>query len=138
MYPVSAEVLKIDGEGPGGPDNQHRVPESHQSDQWGFDFNSNPNSFGEDRQVSEVYSKREQDDLSAYPANSNVDYDVNLFESKDAVTGITPNLEVMNQFDIILLCIMYACGTESILLVCRCRTLFCFVINLFVMIFVVT
>lgn len=115
VYPVSAEVLKIDVEGPCHPDDQHLVSESHQSDEWNYDFNSNPNSLGEDHHISELYSKRKQDDgnknFNAFPANSNVDYDVNLFESKDAVTGIRADQEVLNQLNIIF---YISCGIVKV------------------------
>ncbi|KAF7805127.1 dentin sialophosphoprotein isoform X2 [Senna tora] len=95
VYPVSGEVLK-DGQGPCDPVDQNLVSKSHQSDEWVCDFNFNPSSSGQDHHISES-SKTKQDDsnknFNAFPENSNVDHDVNLFEPKDAVTGIGADQE---------------------------------------------
>lgn len=100
INPVSADLLKIDGEGPSEPDDQYLASKSHQFDKWDYDFNFNPSSLGEGHHISQSYSTRKQDDSSknvnAMPANSNVDYDVSLFDSKDALTGIGTDQEVVN------------------------------------------
>lgn len=59
---------------------------------------------GENSLFSESYFVTEQNHdennkSSASPANVNVDSDVNLFESKDAVTEIGIKHEVLNQFE---------------------------------------
>lgn len=66
---------------------------------------------GQNGLFSESYFKTENNydvnnKSNASPTNINVDSDVNLFESKDAVTEIGIKHEVLNQFDI-LFCISW-------------------------------
>ncbi|XP_054802563.1 uncharacterized protein LOC129306169 isoform X2 [Prosopis cineraria] len=74
------------------PDDRYVAPESHQFDDLNFGSNFYPSSLGEVHQTSVSDSKRKQDDdnrnFNAFPANSDVHFDVNLFQSKDAVSEV--------------------------------------------------
>ncbi|KAK4273478.1 hypothetical protein QN277_021868 [Acacia crassicarpa] len=95
---IGENVLKIDDEGPGNPDDQHVAAESHRSDDLNFGSNLCTSSLGEVHLTPELDSKKEQDDdnknFNAFPSNSNVDYDVKLFESKDAVSEVEKKSQV--------------------------------------------
>ncbi|XP_028770870.1 uncharacterized protein LOC114728176 isoform X2 [Neltuma alba] len=90
--PVGEQVLRIDDEGPSNPDDQYVAAGSHQSGDFNFGSNLYPSSLGEVHHTSESDSKKNQDDdnktFNAFPANSNVDFDVKLFEPKDAVSEV--------------------------------------------------
>ncbi|KAI4301806.1 hypothetical protein L6164_035050 [Bauhinia variegata] len=94
IYPTREETFKFDDEGPPGPIDQSHVSNeiSLQSDEWGFGFNFNHPSLGEDRHISESYSMSKQDDnnqnFNTASTNTNVDSDVQLFKSSNAVTEI--------------------------------------------------
>ncbi|KAE9589601.1 hypothetical protein Lalb_Chr21g0310721 [Lupinus albus] len=89
IYTSSVEELKFDGGALHGTIDPFHPSESHHSDKWGFDFNLNSSSLGQDNHISESYFKTNinQDDTNqqnASPTTTNVDSEVNLFESKGA------------------------------------------------------
>ncbi|KAK7361596.1 hypothetical protein VNO77_03666 [Canavalia gladiata] len=93
MYPTNIDIHKLDGAAQHGTVDSYLASESRQSDEWGFSFNFNSSFPSEDNHTSESYfkTKPDQDDNNknnASPTNINVDSDVNLFESKYAVTEI--------------------------------------------------
>ncbi|XP_058760589.1 uncharacterized protein LOC131633927 [Vicia villosa] len=93
IYPAAIEALNDVGAASHGTVDPSLASQSHQSNGWGFDFNFKSSSMGENSLFSESYfvtekNHDENNKSSASPANVNVDSDVNLFESKDAVTEI--------------------------------------------------
>lgn len=108
IYATTREVIKDGGGASHSTIDPSPASESHQSDEWGFGFDFNSSSLGEGGHISEPYlnTKNNQDETNksnASSTNINIDSDVNLFESKDAVTKIRIQNEVLllNQFDII-------------------------------------
>ncbi|KAI5398502.1 hypothetical protein KIW84_064041 [Lathyrus oleraceus] len=93
IYPTAIEALNDDGRASHSTVDPSLASQSHQSNGWGFDFNLKSSSMGQNGLFSESYFKTENNydvnnKSNASPTNINVDSDVNLFESKDAVTEI--------------------------------------------------
>lgn len=93
IYPTAIEAFNDDGRASHSTVDPSLASQSHQSNGWGFDFNLKSSSMGPNGLFSESYFKTENNydvnnKSNASPTNINVDSDVNLFESKDAVTEI--------------------------------------------------
>ncbi|CAK8572430.1 unnamed protein product [Lathyrus sativus] len=93
IYPTAIEAPTDDGGASHSTVDPSLASQSHQSNGWGFDFNFKSSSMGENGLFSESYFKTENNydvnnKSNASPTNINVDSDVNLFESKDAVAEI--------------------------------------------------
>ncbi|GAU42797.1 hypothetical protein TSUD_34410 [Trifolium subterraneum] len=97
IYPTAIEALNNDGGASHSTLDPSIASQSHRSNGWGFGFDFNSTSMGEDSLFSESYFKGandhdENNKSNASPTNMNVGSDVNMHESKDAVTesGIKP------------------------------------------------
>ncbi|CAJ2628679.1 unnamed protein product [Trifolium pratense] len=91
IYPTAIEALNDDGGASDSTLDPSLASQSHQSNGWGFGFDLNTSSMVEDSLFSESYFKGdnnhdENNKSNASPTNMNVDSDVNVSESKDAVT----------------------------------------------------
>ena len=90
IYPTAIEAFNDDGGASHSTINPSLSSQSHKSSGWGFGFDFNSSTMGEDGLFSESYFKTENNHdvnnkSNASSTNINVDADVNLFESKDAV-----------------------------------------------------
>ncbi|XP_019452245.1 PREDICTED: uncharacterized protein LOC109354301 isoform X1 [Lupinus angustifolius] len=87
IYTSSVDELNFDGGAPHGTIDPFHPSETHQSDKWGLGFNFNSSSLGQDSHISESCLKtninQDDNDLkNASPTTTNVDSEVNLFETK--------------------------------------------------------
>ncbi|WJX19506.1 hypothetical protein P8452_09193 [Trifolium repens] len=93
IYPTAIEALNDDGGASDSTLDPSLASQSHRSNGWGFGLDFNSSSIGEDSLFSESYFKAENNHAennksNASPTNMNVESDVNVSESKDAVTEI--------------------------------------------------
>ncbi|KAK7269321.1 hypothetical protein RIF29_22045 [Crotalaria pallida] len=98
IYTSTVEELRFDGGAPHGSLDPSHESESHQSDKWGFGFDFNSSSLGEDSHMSQSnfntdINEDDNNKINASLTNTNVDSDVNLFEPKGAVAETGTTLE---------------------------------------------